>query len=44
MHLERGLQSSRKREKRGHLPRFISIPVGIQPFGAEGDNKRFANK
>ena len=44
MHLERGLQSSRKREKLGHLPLLRGIPARVEPDGMKRDDQHPADK
>ena len=44
MHLERGLQSSRKHEKRGYLPFLLGRPVRIEPHGMKRDDQHPADK
>ena len=44
VHLERGLQSSRKREKRGRLPLLRGIPVRVEPGGMKRDDQHPADK
>lgn len=44
VHLERGLQSSRKREKRGHLPLLRGIPARVKPDGMKRDDQHPADK
>ena len=44
VHLERSLQSSRKREKRGHLPLLRGIPARVEPDGMKRDDQHPADK
>ena len=44
VHLERGLQSSRKREKLGHLPLLRGIPAHVEPDGMKRDDQHPADK
>ena len=44
MHLERGLQSSRKREKRGRLPLLRGIPARVETAGMKRDDQHPADK
>ena len=44
VHLERGLQSSRKREKLGRLPLLRGIPVRVAPDGMKRDDQHPADK
>nr|DAJ84313.1 MAG TPA: hypothetical protein [Caudoviricetes sp.] len=44
VHLERGLQSSRKREKLGHLPLLRGIPARVEPDGMKRDDQHPADK